>query len=138
MDSAYDFGSNLTRENLTITYSDKNQIILVSEYERMEDDTLIGYMREIIYFTRDKKGQPKLLSFNHLDGSLVYKSKGVTTEEIEERLKVMLTDSDQDTLPDEVEACTDPNKYNACTNTDPNKKDSNGNGWWDSIERFFR
>jgi hypothetical protein len=137
MDTVYQLGSEIEKEKLTITLSDKRQIILLSEYERVEDEFMTGYKRTIIYFTRDEKGNPKLLSFNNSDGAFVLKT-GLSSEITEDRLQKMIVDTDQDSLPDEAEVCTSPGQPAGCSDTDPNNKDSNGNGWWDSIERFFR
>lgn len=41
-------------------------------------------------------------------------------------------DSDKDGLTDSEETCT-ANHDPSCVKTDPNKKDTNGDGWWDGI-----
>jgi hypothetical protein len=44
-------------------------------------------------------------------------------------------DSDQDGLTDRDETCSGWQESNPnCIKTDPNKRDTNGNGWWDGVE----
>lgn len=46
-----------------------------------------------------------------------------------------MADSDQDGITDRREACLGASAYDSrCQKTDPTKRDTNGNGWWDSIE----
>ena len=46
-----------------------------------------------------------------------------------------VSDSDMDGLPDINENCEGASQYDPnCIKTNPNEKDSDGDGWWDSIE----
>ena len=46
-----------------------------------------------------------------------------------------LVDSDEDGIVDKDEKCEGAAQYDPrCTKTDPNKKDTDGNGWWDGID----
>jgi len=125
MDYVYSLGIQFKREEFKNIWSDDKQIIMASDYTTIDDETFgsRGMARMIIYFTRDGAGNPKILSFNGLDGNFVLK-KDLSEEELDKHLLESIRDNDEDGLPNEI----DP---------DPNKRDTNGNGWWDSIETFF-
>ena len=53
-----------------------------------------------------------------------------TATEIETEIKKFSLDSDQDGLTDEDETCISK-RFSECVKTDPNKRDTNGDGWWD-------
>lgn len=138
LNGVYQLGQDIKREKITEIISDRKQIILYSEYERYEDEDIIGHIRNIVYFTRDESGNPKLLSFNPADGAFFLKKNIKQDTNVDDELREMLKDSDSDTIPDQTESCSDENKLNSCTNTDPNKNDTDKDGWWDSIEVHFR
>jgi len=140
MDNVYFFGKDLKEKDYTNIWSDSKQIILSTDFKRQEvGTTTVSYTRGIIYFTRDTQGNPKILSFNPDDGIFLNKSS-YTPEELEARITNMTKDSDQDGLPDIMESCAEYAVEANCPNkkTNPNKRDTDGNGWWDSIEIFFK
>ncbi|MBX4189430.1 hypothetical protein KW785_02440 [Candidatus Parcubacteria bacterium] len=120
-----------------VAYDDK-QIIMYADWHTEETDIAFGEARKMMYFTRTASGTPQML-FLTLPQEIVYTLKGASstpaalTAELEPRIK----DSDGDVLADEVETCSWPGATKTCVKTDPNKKDTNGNGWWDSIETLF-
>lgn len=64
-------------------------------------------------------------------GGSIPKSWGV---EGENTLKAMISDSDKDGRTDYDELCKGAMEANPnCVKTDPNKRDTNDNGWWDGI-----
>jgi hypothetical protein len=138
LNGVYELGQEIKKEKFTNIISDKKQVILYGEYERYEDADIIGHLRSIIYFTRDENGDLKLLSFNPTDGAFFLKKNITDDINVDDELRKMLKDRDTDTLPDQAESCIDENKLNACTNTDPKKRDTDGNEWWDSIEMHFK
>lgn len=139
MDGAYDLGIQFKRKEMTNLWSDNKQIIMASAYTTVDDTSFgsRGMARAIIYFTRDEAGNPKVLSFNGLDGSFVLK-KDLSDEELDQHLLESIQDDDEDGLPNKVETCADKNSsLSLCTETDPNKRDTNEDGWWDGIEILF-
>jgi hypothetical protein len=50
----------------------------------------------------------------------------------------MIIDTDNDGLTDWNETCSGAGAYNPdCIETNPNNKDTDGDGWWDSIDDSF-
>ena len=138
MDTAYFYGSAIDESSLTHTVGDDKQLILVGDYKEKIDNQAITLTRGIVYFTK-QNGNIKFLSLSPFDGffKLIDASSTEATSTTEASLKALTKDTDGDTAPDAVETCTDPGAPADCVKTDPNKKDSNGNGWWDSIEALF-
>lgn len=136
MDNAYNFGSGFREEDLTHLTSDKKQLILASDYVKNLDGDAPSLTRGVIYFVR-QDGALKFLSFKPFDGSFIVRTPGAATSTIEARLEALTKDTDGDTLPDEVELCKGDNVDPSCSKTDPKRKDTDGDGWWDSIEALF-
>lgn len=134
MDSAYSFGIELKKADFINIWQDSKQIILFTNVIKQEVEVSRGYTKGVIYFTKDSAGNLKVLSFNPVYGAFT-KIAGKTDVEIEATLTEMLKDTDQDGLDDQVEICKDQGP--ACVKTDPTKRDTNGNGWWDGIEALF-
>lgn len=140
VENAYFFGKDMKEKDFVNIWSDSKQIILSTNFKRQEIGTTTAtYTRGIIYFTKDLKNNIKLLTFNPEDGIAINRSK-IAPDQLESRLINMTIDSDQDGLPDTVETCAGFAVEANCPNkiTNPNKRDTNGDGWWDGIEIFFR
>lgn len=140
MDSAYSFGKDMKEKDFVVIWSDSKQIILSTDFKRQEIGTTTAtYTRGVIYFTRDSKDNIKVLTFNPEDGIAINRDK-IAPDQLEARLINMTIDSDQDGLPDTVETCAGFAVEANCPNkiTNPNKRDTNGDGWWDGVEIFFR
>ncbi|MBX4199095.1 hypothetical protein KW800_02350 [Candidatus Parcubacteria bacterium] len=138
MDTAYYYGSAIEKSSLTHVVGDAKQLILVGDYKEKIDEEAITLTRRIVYFTK-QDGDIKFLSLSPFDGffKLIVAGSADATSTTETRLKALIVDTDMDIAPDAIETCTDPGAPADCAKTDPNKKDSNGNGWWDSIEALF-
>ncbi len=140
MDSAYSFGKDMKEKDFVVIWSDSKQIILSTNFKRQEiGTTTVAYTRGIIYFTKDLKNNIKLLTFNPEDGVAISRDK-IVPDQLEARLIHMTIDSDRDGLPDTVETCAGFAVEANCPNeiTNPEKRDTNGDGWWDGVEIFFR
>lgn len=140
MDSAYFFGKDMKEKDFVNIWFDDKQIILSTNFTRQDvGTTTAGYVRGIIYFVRDAGGNSKVLYFSPTDGVAVNKSK-IAPDQLEARLLDMVKDSDKDGLPDLVETCAGYAVEANCPNkiTDPNKRDTNVNGWWDGVESYFK
>lgn len=140
MDAVYAAGSKFTEKDFSIVLSDAKQGILLTSLSPTSADNSIGYTRSTIFFVRDSNGNPKLLSFKNLEEWRVKKNPASTTAEIDQALSAMVKDTDQDGLPDEVERCIFPENMLVvyCNESNPNKRDSNGDGYWDSIEPLIK
>ncbi|MDB5194170.1 MAG: hypothetical protein JWN50_184 [Parcubacteria group bacterium] len=142
MDAVYGIIKNFKKSDFTNVVYDDRQIILTTDWHLETSDVAIGEARQAIYFVRTTTGAPKVLYFTQPE-EIVYSFKDATmaTSTLIDRLKVRITDSDQDALENEVETCTYEGAASStppCVQTDPNKKDTNGNGWWDSIDAHLK
>ncbi len=100
-----------------------------------------GYKKGIIMFVNDKGGW-KILSKNELVWSVPSTTTAdglkITQAEADKSLKEMVIDidKDKDGLTDNEETCSGNFKNNKdCKKTDPNKRDTSGDGWWDGINK---
>lgn len=138
MDDIAAVGAIFSEKDFTHILYDDKQIILSTDFKREDYSQLRGYTRTVIYFTRNAEGNPLITGFGPTQGRYLAKLSKQTDTELEKALTLRLVDTDKDGLPDFVEACKEIEKDKVCTPTDPNKRDTNGNGYWDGIEIFFR
>lgn len=136
METVAFLGQELKKERFIYTWSDKKQIILATDFRNEENDVRISKSRGIVYFVIDSNGSIKLLSFNHAKGAFIDKAN-FPKEQWEERLTTFTADKDEDGKEDYLETCSSATQIKGCVKTDPTKKDTNGNGWWDGIEVLF-
>jgi len=135
MQSVYKMGSQFKKSDYGYTWSDSKQIILSTAFYRSDPASdVAGYLHGIIFFVKDA-GAIKVLSFNPVRGIFLPKSATTTPAEIEQKLIAAVKDADQDGMEDQVENCIRVDT--ACTKTDPTKRDTNGNGFWDGVEALF-
>ncbi len=135
MDTAYFFGQTIKLEDIEEVSYDRKQIILATDYTKTIEATSTGMIRGLVYFVRDGE-DIKLLSIEPFDGIISLRSNEATST-VEARLEEITRDSDGDYLPDMEETCGDTNVSSSCAKTNPRKKDTNGDGFWDSIEVLF-
>jgi hypothetical protein len=138
MDSVSSVVGVFKQTDFTHIAYDAKQIIIYTDWHTEKTDLAYGYARNIIYFVRKADGTPQVLSMS-LPEEIVYTliAKGDTDATLQKELAPRLVDTDGDTLENEVENCTYPNAPKTCVKTDPTKKDSLGDGWWDSIRPLF-
>ncbi len=128
------FGSTFDKKDFVNVWSDEDQIILATNYNDASDGEIYSRIRQIIYFLYDS-GELKLLRFSPEQGFYLPKDFG-SKEEIDKMLAIRTVDADQDGIEDYIESCID--KKDGCINTDPTKRDTDGNGLWDGIEVQLR
>jgi hypothetical protein len=133
--SAASFGREINRENIGLLGRDDKQTILVSPYYKNEEGESPSMIRTIIFLARDEE-RLKLLAFNPFQGTFMLRLDQATST-ISTRLDDMTRDSDKDGLADMDEKCEDANGPSDCRETNPNKRDTDGDGWWDSLGRLF-
>lgn len=136
MDNVAFFGQSFVKESMWLFGRDRKQIILTGDYVENVEGDVPSITRPIIYLVRDGD-TIKLLSFNPFQGTFHFRSEDTATSTIAERLRKAVADSDRDALPDMTENCEDNTADTTCIKTNPRKKDSDGDGWWDSIEALF-
>jgi hypothetical protein len=139
MDNVVEFGKEVKEEEYVNLWEDKSQIILTTEARRDSFQQSEGYLRGYIYFVRDSfTGSIKVLAFEPNRGWF-YKSKDTDTADfVEHKLQDEIKDSDRDGLTDFQESCLGSYFDSPdCTNTNPNERDTDGDGWWDGVEFYF-
>jgi hypothetical protein len=138
MNGVYVIAGEWKEEDFKNIWWDKKQIILFTDWVKIENEiegtSMAGYQRREIYFTRDSAGHPKILYIS-LPVNGVYTFKIGSASSTEARLQTLIADNDQDGVDNELEECMGTTQ--GCVKTDPNKRDSNGNGWWDGVERYM-
>lgn len=116
---------------------DEKQLILSSDYKLEENEVVRGYSHAVIYFLRENTSF-KIVGFGPTQGRYLAKLPNQTPADLERALLERLQDSDSDGKADYVELCIDPSKGEVCLKTDPNKKDTDGNSYWDGIQIFMK
>ncbi len=141
MTGAYKVGLQFVEKDFVNVWFDQKQIILSTNFITDQSDNARSFVQKRIYFTRDSNGTPKILSYSFPDEVtyiFIDKSQPMATSTVDARLTERVKDSDQDGLPDEVETCTYQGATKDCVKTNPNKRDSLGDGWWDGIRIFLK
>jgi hypothetical protein len=138
MNSAYQFGNALKKEDFVNIWSDKNQTILSTDFHVEEDDVSIGRFRSIIFFIKDESGNFKLLSFSPFKGAAASKDTTASRKEIDDRLVTYTEDNDQDGIADYDEECLAVKEGQTCVKTNQKLRDTNGDGLWDGVEALMK
>jgi hypothetical protein len=84
-----------------------------------------------IYFLRNNTDSLKILMVGCYIGEGFYDNL-LNNTELDIKLQSMILDSDNDSITDYSENCTNP--YGTCIITDSFLKDTDSDGWWDSTE----
>jgi len=141
MDFAYKNGAQFVEKDFTNVWFDHKQIILSTDFHTEQSDMTRSFVRKVIYLVRDSKGTPKILSLTVPDEvtyTIIDKNQPMATSTVDARLEFRTKDSDKDGLPDEVETCSYQGAPSDCIKTNPNKRDSLGDGWWDGIRILLK
>lgn len=130
MDDVYKFFSPFTEQDFSTVWWDDKQIILSTDARVSTTSGAEWVTRSFLYFAV-KGGDIKVLYGNPAKTWYI----DTTIPGNQEKIQAALTDSDQDGVEDGREMCTTI-KID-CTYTDPHKRDTNDDGWWDGIEIYF-
>lgn len=136
MDNVYQIGITLKESDYINVWSDSKQIILFTDSTKTEDENTLASSVALLYFTVDSKDNPKILGMNPYKEVFVKKGS-LSKAEVENNLKLLLKDTDKDGVGDQDENCTSPMSSKDCQKTDPLKRDTDGDGYWDGIEALF-
>ena len=139
MTAVYTAGSVLRKEDFNNISADSKQAILRTNLKIEETVEAFTATEGKIVFALNPLGKMSLLHLDPAQTWSVRKKTGSTTEEMKTRLYAFSKDTDVDGLSDELEKCIFPDEWIvlACTETNPNKRDSDGDGWWDGVEYYF-
>jgi carboxypeptidase C (cathepsin A) len=122
MENVANIGSQLEKEKLTNVWYDDKQIILSSQFTQTTEKDVSTSFQQSAFFVK-KDGAIKILNFTNAKGVILLVGSSTPSEMIE-RLNKATRDADKDGLPD-------------AEDTDPNKRDVDGNGFWDGIQAVF-
>jgi len=118
MDSVYTAAKDFKEADFTHIISDSKQIILYTDWNQVYNTSVTIVARSLIYFTRTPLGTPQVLSLN-----------------LSQAEYISHTDSNGKTLTQaQIDAAV-----TASTTADDLalQKDTDHNGWWDSIQQYF-
>jgi hypothetical protein len=138
MDQVYQSAKDFRLEDFTIYWESGRQIIMMTDWQTEENEAFKILYRGAIYFTRDIAGKPRVLYITQPYEIIAVTKLNRTDSETTTLLEDMSKDSDMDAIADQVETCdyvgVDLNK---CKQTDPHKRDTDADGWWDSIDALL-
>lgn len=131
----YEEASKTNKAAYIHKWQDDKQAIYTTNPVKRDDEKTYGYSRSSIMFI-NSAGSWKILVDAPDRGWNVSKSgTNKTAAQVEADLQAMMLDTDKDGLTDQEETCTGGQAYNPkCVKSDPAKRDTNGNGYWDGIE----
>lgn len=132
IDRVYKSIPNFKKTDFPHALSDSKQVILFSDSEIKEDGIQKTSFKKMLYFVIES-GNIKPLAIDPGRGLSVNK-ENLSSEAIDEKLKERTVDSDQDGVEDSIENCVVKVSAGQCVHTDPEKRDTDGDGYWDSIE----
>lgn len=135
----HDQNLKTVKSNYINKWQDEKQAIYSTNPQKDDNTEAYRYKQGIVMFI-NKDGSWKVLSSSSEIGwNVLKKGTNNTAAQIEKELQAMLLDSDKDGLTDQDEICGGAKQYDTkCIKTDPNKRDTDGNGWWDGIEEALR
>jgi hypothetical protein len=119
-------------------WEDGKQIILSTNVKKIDTSVEKSYRKDYLFFVKDVKGNVKVLG-NSSSGLGISKAGSNSTNEAQTaELELSVLDTDQDGISDRKEKCEGASKYdNSCKKTDPTKRDTDGDDWWDGVEAKF-
>ena len=118
----YSSVKDLKREDFVNVWSDGRQMILSTNPIKQEDATSLNYTKNYLYFVRGADGSIKFLQETSPSWGHTKVGTNLTEAQIDAEVQAMMVDTDKDGL-------TDMNELK----TDPKKRDSVGDGWWDGV-----
>jgi hypothetical protein len=138
MDTVADVKTILQKKDFTNIWSDDKQIILFSNPVITHTAEGDSYKNGFIFFTRDAQGDPKMLAIVPSRQWVATREATTTDAQVAETLKNMVKDTDQDGITDMGELCLEGvTEKQGCIKTDPYRRDTNTNGYWDGVEQYF-
>lgn len=140
MDALVEAARPLVQKDFVNEWKDNKQAIFSTNFIPHNGGIDLGYARSIIVFGKDKDNRYKILSLNPQQLWQIKRNAASSTEEVEKKLSLMIKDTDQDGVTDEFENCIFPENLlvMSCTKSDPKKRDTNGDGWWDGVEMYIQ
>lgn len=136
MNTAYKYGIQFKLDAMKYMVYDDKQIIMAGEYNQSLEGNAPSFTRGVLYFVREGS-EIKFLSLNPFQGIIVIRKENEATTTVIGRLLDATDDTDLDYLPDIYEMCTGVMATVDCVKSDIKKRDTDGDGYWDSTESLF-
>ncbi len=136
MNTAFNYGKQFKYENMKYISYDEKQIILAGDYFESLEGESPSFARGVLYFIREGS-TVKFLSLNPFFGAIIIREEGEATTTVRDRLLNATEDTDVDYALDVFEKCIGIGALPGCVKTDSTKRDTNGDGFWDSTESLF-
>ena len=128
----YEITNEVDKDEYINKWQDNKQAIYSTNLRKKGDDQNYIYDQSFLMIINDN-GNWKMLTEGPLNLTYHATGKYNNSAEREDNLQKMALDSDKDGLSYQDETCS--GLFTAsCIKTDPNNKDSDGDGWWDGIE----
>jgi len=135
----YDETVKINKADFVNKWQDDKQAIYSTNPVKIDDATSYGYNQKQITFVKISGSWKVLMISPEKNWGVSKSGTNKTASQVEVDLQAMMIDSDKDGLTNEEEICAGADQYNSqCVKTDPNKRDTNGNGWWDEIEKDMK
>lgn len=132
----YESHKKINKADYVNKLQDDKQAIYYTNPKREDSASFYSYTQGQIMFINDKGVWKILLTSPDIGWNMSKAGTSRNPDEIEKYLQSMMLDSDKDGITDLDEKCEGPEGADPkCTKTDPNNKDSNGNGLWDGIDK---
>jgi hypothetical protein len=132
-----DQSSYLKETDFVNLVEDEKQLIMSTNLINDSHDDVFSYKKEKIFFVKGSSGDLKILTVRTSTyGDATDKTETEKWSSLQEKVK----DSDGDGLTDTEETCEEffSSFDDDCVKTDSYKRDTNGNGWWDSVDRILK
>lgn len=131
----YKLASEVVKSEYVNKIGDSKQYIYSTPLNTTEEG--YAYKQGVVIFIKDGDTW-KLLLNNENYWGISKAGTNKTLAEVQNELRLMTKDSDNDGLTDDQENCSGASEYKLnCKKTDPNKKDTDGDGWWDGINAII-
>lgn len=127
--------SSYKQEDFTNAWGDSRQIILSSDWQLRGELGNRDIYREIMYIVRAQDGKLKLLYVALPYDAVTVNSTNRPLSDVDNLLVETVKDTDKDGLDDLLESCSDTSVV--CNKTNPGMRDTDGDGWWDSVEMYL-
>jgi len=130
----YEAYSKINKADFVNKWEDDKQTIYLTNPIRQDDVNFYSYRKAGVMFIKHD-GLWKVLNITNKGTSHTKKNTNSTVAQIDLNLQAMMLDTDKDGLTDMNETCSGTSQGDkSCVKTDPNKRDTDGDGWWDGIE----
>lgn len=131
----YAQSKNISKVNYVNKWQDAKQAIYSTEPKKVDTEKSYSYVQSVVKFIYTNNTW-KVVNVNpEITWSIAKSTNKLTTAEVDAELRAMFLDTDKDGITDVEEKCIGSFQGDSkCIKTDPNKRDTDGNGLWDGID----